>query len=262
MHILDKTFQSLKNANRTAFIPYITAGHPNLIKTEDLIYLLEKEGADIVEIGIPSSDPLADGPVIEKASLESIEKGTTIKSIFDCIIKTRENTNVPIVFLVYFNTILSFGINKFVESCIEAKVSGLVVPDLPYEEREELLPFLAKTDIALIPLITLTSKERIKNIVCNSKGFVYCVSSLGVTGIRRDFHKNIDSFIEEVRSYTSLPLALGFGISNADDIIRFNPLVDGIIVGSALVKKIEETNCDLDEIRKFIRDLTYPLSSQ
>jgi len=259
MHIIEKTFKDLHASDKVAFIPFIVAGHPNMSKTEELIYLLQEEGANIIEVGIPFSDPLADGPVIEKTAQKSILGGTTISKVFECITKVRKKTDIPIVFLVYFNSILAFGISNFIERCVEAKVDGLIIPDLPFEERDELLPFLIETDIALIPLVTPTSDDRIEKIVRGSRGFVYCVSSLGVTGVRSDFNSNIATFIENIRKYTTLPLALGFGISGPNDIKDFMTLVDGIIVGSALVKEFEETNYNLENTRKYLKHLTAPL---
>lgn len=259
MNKIENTFKYLKENNKVAFIPFIVGGYPDIKKTEELVYTLEDEGANIIEIGIPYSDPLADGPVIERISQKSIEKGTTLNKIFDCVSKVRNTTNIPIVFLVYFNTILSFGVSNFVQKCVESEVDGLIIPDLPLEERDELVPYLENTDLCLIPLVTPTSNQRIKNIVKNSKGFVYCVSSLGVTGVRTDFHKDTTSFINQVRKYTELPLAIGFGISEPNDIKKFQPLVDGVIIGSAIVKKIEDSNCDFLKIRSFLKELCYPI---
>ncbi|QUH25298.1 tryptophan synthase subunit alpha [Serpentinicella alkaliphila] len=261
MNIIENTFKKLKSLNKVAFIPFIVAGHPTLEKTEELILLLEHEGADIIEIGIPFSDPLADGPVIESAAQKSILNSTKVNQVFNSILNLRKKTNIPIVILVYFNTILASGASGFIEKCLKANVNGLIIPDLPYEERDELLSLIKETDISLIPLVTPTSNNRIEKIVSDCKGFVYCVSSLGVTGIRKDFNKDLSSFLNSVRQYTDLPLALGFGISNKATIDELKTHVDGIIVGSALVNKIEESNCNLEEIKEFIKDMVSPLKN-
>ncbi|MDR5659159.1 tryptophan synthase subunit alpha [Serpentinicella sp. ANB-PHB4] len=259
MNKLEETFSTLKKQNRKAFMPFITAGFPNIQKTEMLIYALKDFGANIIELGIPYSDPLADGPVIQSANQIALDKGITIKDIFNCIEKVREKTKIPIVLLVYYNSILAYGIEKFLSACTSAEVHGLVVPDLPLEERDELLPYCIKNDIALIPLVSPTSIGRTKNIISQSQGFVYCVSSLGVTGSRKNFSKNTEDFLKYVREQTSLPLALGFGISSKEDVHRFKPYVDGIIVGSALIKKIDESNGNIDEIGNFVRSLDIAL---
>ena len=261
MNLIEKTFEKLKAVNKVAFIPFIVAGHPTIEKTEELVLLLEQEGADLIEIGIPFSDPLADGPVIESAAQKSIQNGTKVNQVFNSILNLRKKTNIPIILLVYFNTILATGISEFIKKCIESNVNGLVIPDLPYEERDELLSLIKETDISLIPLVTPTSNNRIEKIVSDCKGFVYCVSSLGVTGIRKNFNKDISSFLNSVRQYTDLPLALGFGISNKNTIDELKNYVDGIIVGSALVNTIEKYNCNLEEIKEYIKDLVSPLQN-
>ncbi|MFZ7133552.1 MAG: tryptophan synthase subunit alpha [Eubacteriales bacterium] len=236
---ITQTFQELKKTNKKALITYITAGDPSIEITEELVYAMEKEGGDIIELGIPYSDPLADGPVIQRAAARALDHATNVDKIFNTIEKMRKKTQVPLVFLLYFNSIFRYGIERFISNCKNTGVDGLIIPDLPFEERVSLQKILEGHDIDLIPLVAPTSEERIKRIVKNATGFIYCVSSLGVTGVRDDFG-NIDDFMRKVRNSTDLPLSIGFGISDRTAILRLKDLADGLIVGSAIIKKIEE----------------------
>lgn len=256
MNRIEKRFNELKEKGEKALITYITAGDPSIEKTEELIYAKEKGGASIIEIGIPFSDPLADGPVIQEAAQRALKNGINVKKIFKCIEKARETTEIPMVFLVYYNTILAYGISNFVKKCDEVGVDGLIIPDLPLEEEEEIMPYIRESNVVLIPLVAPTSKERIKEIVKDKKGFVYCVSSLGVTGMKNNFYKESDEFLNSVRTYTSLPIAVGFGISDSEDIKRFKPYVDGVIVGSAIVKKVHESKGNTKMVKDFVKTLS------
>ncbi|WP_461206442.1 tryptophan synthase subunit alpha [Clostridium sp. DL1XJH146] len=255
MNRIDEKFIKLKEENKKALITFLTAGHPTIDKTERLIYALEKAGSDIIEVGIPFSDPLADGPVIQKASQHAIDNGITLRAIFDCIERVRENSDIPLLFLVYYNSIFSYGIEKFISKCTDIGIDGLIIPDLPLEEQDEIMPYIANSDIALIPFATPTSGERVKDTTKNMKGFVYCVSSLGVTGMKDSFYNNIQEYLEKVRKHTDMPLAIGFGIKSKEDIKRFEPLVDAVIVGTAIVKCIEESNGDTEKVIEFVKKL-------
>lgn len=256
MNRIEKQFQRLRESNQKALITFLVAGHPNIEATEELIYAKERGGAHIIEIGIPYSDPLADGPVIQKAAQQALDGGIRLGDIFACIQKVRTNTQIPLVFLVYYNTIFAYGRERFVKACQEAGIDGLIIPDLPREEQEEIRPFLQDTNIALIPLVAPTSKERIKMLVKDGGGFVYCISSLGVTGIRQEFHGELESFLSRVREATDLPIAVGFGISGKEDVKKMQAHVDGVIIGSAVVREIEESSGDLKRIETFIRTLS------
>lgn len=256
MNRIDKRFNELKNENKKALITYITAGDPSIEKTEEIIYAKERGGASIIEIGIPFSDPLADGPIIQKAAQNALENGIKISKIFECIKNVRKNTDIPLVFLVYFNSILCYGVEEFIKKCSEIGMDGLIIPDLPYEEENEVMQYIKDSNIALIPLIAPTSKHRIKDILKNKNGFVYCISSLGVTGMKDGFYKEVDEFLSSVREHTNLPIAVGFGISTKEDVKRFSSLVDGVIVGSAIVKKVDDSNGDLIEIEEFVKELS------
>ncbi len=255
MNRIEKQFQMLRKQHKKALITFLVAGHPCIEATEELIYAKERGGAHIIEIGIPYSDPLADGPVIQKAAQQALDRGVRLGDIFACIGRVRTNTQIPLVFLVYYNTIFAYGIERFINACKEAGIDGLIIPDLPMEEKEELSPFLQDTDIAIIPLVAPTSKERVKALVQGGRGFVYCISSLGVTGMRQEFHARLESFLSSVREATELPIAVGFGISTKEDVINMQPYVDGVIVGSAIVRHIEESGGDPKSVEAFVRTL-------
>lgn len=255
MNRIDKIFNKLKSENKKALITYVTAGDPSIENTEEIIYAKERGGASIIELGIPFSDPLADGPVIQKAAQKALENGIKVNQVFKCIENVRKNTDIPLVFLVYFNTILAYGVEGFVKQCNNIGIDGLIIPDLPYEEQNEIMKYIKDSNVALIPLIAPTSKYRIKDIVKDKNGFVYCISSLGVTGMKDGFYKEVDEFLSLVRQYTNLPIAVGFGISTKEDIKRFSGLVDGVIVGSAIVKKVSDSKGNIIEIEGFVKEL-------
>ncbi|NMA87115.1 MAG: tryptophan synthase subunit alpha [Tissierellia bacterium] len=236
---ITKKFEELKSKNKRAFITYITAGDPSLDITYNLVLGMEGEGVDIVELGIPYADPLADGPVIQNASQRALKAGTNITKIFQLVKKLREKTEIPIVFLVYFNSIFKYGFKKFLDNCSNNGVDGLIIPDLPLEERRELQDMMKDYSIDLIPLVAPTSKERIEAIVESGSGFVYCISSMGVTGTRDEMSIDINGFSNEVKKHTELPLALGFGISTPEMVKELSQSSDGLIVGSAIIKEIE-----------------------
>lgn len=256
MNRIDEKFKTLKEMNKKAFIAYVCGGDPTLEDTEKIIYTLEKSGCDIIELGIPFSDPVADGPVIQDASLRSLNNGFKINKFFETVKKIRTNSQVPLVAMVYYSTIFGYGKEKFVTNCIESGIDGIIVPDLPYEESDELMPLLENTELYLIPLISVTSNDRIPMLVEKAKGFVYCVSSLGVTGERKSFDSRVSDFVKKVKSYTDVPACVGFGISKREDVQAFEKYADGVIVGSAIVKKIFESKGDLDKVSAFIKELT------
>ena len=252
MSRIGKKFEEL--AGKTAFIGYITAGDPSIEKTKDLVLALEKGGCDIVELGIPYSDPVADGPVIQAAAQRALDNGTTIEKIFDVVKDIRKSSQIPLVFLVYYNSIYASGIEKFIKKCVEIGVDGLIIPDLPLEERDEILPFMNK-EIDLIPLVAPNSGDRVEKILENGGGFVYCISSFGVTGTREEFDSSISEYLNEVKKVSELPLAIGFGISTRKDVEIFETLANGVIVGSALVKVVAETDGDAKVLEDKVKEL-------
>lgn len=237
---IKKKLDELKDKKKKALITYITAGDPNLDESMKIALTMENAGADIIELGIPYSDPLADGPVIQRASMRALSQNINVDSIFSMVLKLRSKTEIPLVFLIYYNTIFSYGIKKFIDKCKEFGIDGLIIPDLPLEERKLLNEMLIDYPIDLIPLVAPTSKNRIKEIVKEGKGFIYCISSTGVTGSRKEFDLGIKDFIEEVKIHSKIPLAIGFGISDVESVKSLKDLSDGLIMGSGIIKEIEK----------------------
>lgn len=236
---ITKKFEELRSINKKALITYITCGDSDLETTLDLVMTMERAGADIIELGIPYSDPLADGPVIQRASKRALDAGTTIDSFFELLPKLRLQTDIPIAILLYYNSIFRYGIESFLDKC-NGFIDGLIIPDLPLEERSEIQELMKDYPIDLISLVAPTSENRIKEIVKDSNGFVYCISSFGVTGKRENFSLDLTDFINKVKSFTDTPTALGFGISSENAIKNLKDFTDGLIVGSAIIEEIEK----------------------
>jgi len=226
--------------NGKAFIGFLTAGDPSLEKTAEFILSMADAGADLIEIGIPFSDPIAEGPVIQKANVRALSAGTSLPKIFEMVGSVRLKTKIPLVFLTYLNPVFTYGYDHFFRDCSEYGVDGVIIPDIPFEEKGELLPFSEKYNVDIISLIAPTSEARIGRIVSEAKGFIYCVSSMGVTGVREEIKTDLPSIIRSIRSVTDLPTAVGFGISTPEQAFEISRYSDGIIVGSAIVKLIEE----------------------
>ena len=223
-------------AKGKAFIPFVTCGDPSLDVTEKIVYAMEEAGADLIELGIPFSDPTAEGPVIQGANLRALSGGVTTDKVFDMVEKIRKNSSIPMVFMTYANVVFSYGIERFCKRAAEAGMDGMILPDVPFEEKEEFAFVADKYGLDLISLIAPTSHERIKMIAKEAEGFLYCVSSLGVTGVRKQITTNIGEMIEKVREVTEIPCAVGFGIAEPEQAKEMASLSDGAIVGSAIVK--------------------------
>lgn len=237
---IDDTFATLQANGQKALIPFITVGDPTLDVTVELLLGFEKAGANVIELGIPYSDPLADGPVIERASGRALEGGTTIESGIEAARRARaEGAQIPYVLFTYYNPVLQYGIERLFKAIQEADISGIIIPDLPHEENSLVLETADRFGVHLIPLVAPTSKERVERIVNTGRGFIYCVSSMGVTGTREAFDEHVTDFLDEVRAVSRLPIAVGFGISTPAHVQKFAPHCDGVIVGSAIVKQIE-----------------------
>ena len=219
-----------------AFIPFITCGDPSLEATEKIVYAMEEAGADLIELGIPFSDPTAEGPVIQEANIRALSGGVTTDKIFDMVVKIRKNTKIPMVFMTYANVVFSYGTERFVKKAAEIGMDGLILPDVPFEEKEEFDCVCRKYGLDLISLIAPTSHDRIRMIAKEASGFVYCVSSLGVTGMRSEITTDIGAMVKLVKEVKDIPCAVGFGISTPDQAARMAGLSDGAIVGSAIVK--------------------------
>ena len=222
--------------NKKAFIAFLTAGDPSLDKTEEYILEMERAGADLIEIGIPFSDPIAEGPVIQEANIRALAGGVTTDKIFDFVRDVRKEVSTPMVFMTYANVVFSYGSEKFISICKEIGIDGLILPDIPYEEKNEFLPICKKYDVDLISLIAPTSNERAAMIAREADGFIYLVSSLGVTGVRSEITTNIGEIVDMIKKNTDVPCAVGFGISTPEQAKQMAEKSDGVIVGSAIVK--------------------------
>lgn len=222
-----------------AFIPFITCGDPNLETTKKVIQEAVKNGADLIELGIPFSDPTAEGPVIQGANLRALSKGITTDDIFVFVKEIRKTITVPMVFMTYANVIFSYGKDRFFRYCEEVGIDGVILPDLPYEEKSEFMDSCSQYHVDLISMIAPTSEDRIAMIAKEAKGFLYIVSSLGVTGTRTKITTDLGKMIQIVRQYTDIPCAIGFGISTKEQAAYMAELADGVIVGSAIVKQLE-----------------------
>lgn len=232
----------IKNAfeNGKAFIPFITCGDPDIETTKKAVLQAVENGADLIELGIPFSDPTAEGPVIQNANLRALTGGIKTDHIFDLVRNLRQETDVPFVFMTYANVIFSYGAERFIRTCESIGVDGLILPDLPFEEKEEFLPLCRKYDVDLISLIAPTSDDRIAMIASEASGFIYLVSSLGVTGVRSKITTDLTSIVRMIRKNTSVPCAIGFGISTPDQAKEMAKIADGVIVGSAIIKLLEQ----------------------
>ena len=241
MNRIDKKFRELKRQRRKVFIAYITAGDSSLSVTKKIVLALEGSGVDIIELGVPFSDPIADGPTIQAASHRALQKKVTLKKIFAFVHGLRRTTDIPIAFMTYYNPVLRYGVEKFVKSCKHNGVDGVIIPDLPCEEAEDLIRRARREKVATIFLAAPTStRRRIKDIVKNSRGFIYYVSLTGVTGARRKLPPEIASNVRIIRSMTGKPVAVGFGISVPAQARSIARIADGVIVGSAIVQMIAD----------------------
>jgi len=226
-------------ANGKAFIPFITAGDPDLDVTERLVYGLAETGADLIELGIPFSDPVAEGPVIQAADCRALRAGVTTDIIFDLVSRIRKSCDIPLAFMTYMNPVFSYGTERFIKMSKEVGIDAVIIPDLPFEEKDEVKPYCNKYGISFISMIAPTSKERIVKIAAQAEGFIYCVSSLGVTGIREKIGSDAAHMIKSVKAVKDIPCAVGFGISTPEQAKAMAYISDGVIVGSAIVKIIE-----------------------
>ena len=237
---------NIKNAfrNGKAFIPFITCGYPDMETSAKIIREAVKNGADLIELGIPFSDPTAEGPVIQKANISALANGVTTLKVFDLVRDLRRDVTIPLVFMTYSNVVFSIGAERFMSTCKEIGIDGIILPDLPYEERGEFQDVCRKYGVDLIPLIAPTSNDRIAMIAKESEGFIYVVSSLGVTGVREEITTDIGAMVRIIRENTDTPCAVGFGISSPETAKKMADLSDGAIVGSALMKIIAQYGAD------------------
>ena len=230
--------------NEKAFIPFITAGDPTTADTERFILEMEQAGADLIEIGIPFSDPIAEGIVIQEADIRALASGTTVDSVFELAERLRKQTQIPLVFMTYLNPVYFYGYDRFFARCGEIGIDGIIIPDLPFEEKGDVDEAASRYGVDLISMIAPTSEERIRAIAKEAKGFLYVVSSMGVTGMRSEINTDLGTMVESIRAVSDVPAAIGFGINTPEQAAKMAGLADGVIVGSAIVKIVEQHGAD------------------
>ncbi|KOO44102.1 tryptophan synthase subunit alpha [Priestia koreensis] len=264
------TFQKRLPKHDNLFIPFITAGDPHQDVTIELAFALQEEGASVLELGVPYSDPLADGPIIQEASKRALENGMSIRKAINLVPRMRERgVHIPIILFTYFNPVLQLDLEHFFTLVQQNEIDGVLIPDLPYEESAEVRRLAKAHDVVHISLVAPTSKDRIRMIASEADGFLYCVSSLGVTGVRTTLPSDLDEFLQEVKKYATIPVAVGFGISTAEQVKVLKDHSDGIIIGSAIVNKVAElkdalltndTNEQaLKEFREYVASIVSPI---
>ena len=250
---LNKVFDT---PNKKAFIGFITAGDPTADNTVNCILEMERAGADLIEIGIPFSDPTAEGVVIQDANIRALKGGMTTDGAFDIVRRVREKTQIPLAFMTYANPVFHYGYDRFCAKCQELGVDAIIIPDMPFEEKNELEEFASAHDVALISMIAPTSESRIQAIASEAKGFIYVVSSMGVTGVRSEIKTDIGAIVESIRKVTDVPCAIGFGISTPEQAKAMAAVADGAIVGSAIVKIVAQYgNESPAEVYKYVKSM-------
>lgn len=252
MNKIAEVFKKLKKANKKALIPYIMAGDPNLDATKAFISELEIAGADIIEVGVPFTDPLADGPTIQRASERALDQGVTLRKVLTLVNEIREHIKIPLVLMTYYNPVFKFGIEAFVKEAVRVGVNGVIVPDLIPDEADDFIHSAKKYRLDTIFLLAPTStEERIKKVARASTGFIYYVSITGITGARLSMDETMKNTLNLIKTLTKKPIAIGFGVSNPEEASRVATLADGVIIGSAIVKLISEGK----DIKNFVKSL-------
>ena len=250
---ITKKFKEVRGKKGKAFIPYIMAGDPDIKRTRELIRILEDCGADIIELGVPFSDPLADGPTIQKAAQRALDEGVTLKKVIELVAEIRCSTQVPIILMTYYNPVFKYGEERFVLDASAAGVDGTIVPDLPPDEAGNLIKYAKKSGLDTIFLLAPTSTDdRIRKVAGTSTGFIYYVPITGITGSRLALAPSIEGHIARIRSVTSMPVAVGFGISTPEEAADISQFADGVIVGSAIVKRVEESD---EKLKSYLMSL-------
>ncbi len=251
---MNKVSDAFKNGK--AFIGFVTAGDPDLETSREIMIKMAQAGCDLIEIGIPFSDPIAEGSVIQEANLRSLSGGTTTDKVFSLAREVSAEVDIPLVFMTYLNVLFKYGYDKFLDNAKKSGISGVIVPDLPFEEKAELQSVAQKYDIDVISLIAPTSEQRIQMIAKEAQGFVYEVSSLGVTGVRSEIKTDLESITRAVKSATDIPVAIGFGISTPEQAKKYSAIADGVIVGSAIVKIIAQHGKNApEEVYKYVKSM-------
>lgn len=243
-------------ANGKAFIGFITAGDPDLQTTKKVIRKMAEAGCDLVEIGIPFSDPIAEGSVIQNANIRALKNNVTTDDVFAMVKEVRAEVDIPMVFMTYLNVLFKYGYDKFLKGASDAGICGVIIPDMPYEEKAELQQVAKNYGIEVVSLIAPTSEDRIKTIAADAEGFIYEVSSLGVTGVRSEIKTDLDSITKAVREVAKVPVAIGFGINTPDQAKKYAGIADGVIVGSAIVRIIEKYGKNApDEVYAYVKSM-------
>lgn len=244
--------------DKKAFITYLMAGDPNLDQSAENILAAQKAGADLIEIGIPFSDPIAEGPVVENASVRALSAGVRLNNVFDMVASLQDKIRVPLVFMTYLNPVFVYGYDNFFAKCQEIGISGIIIPDLPFEEQEEVKVVASQYGIEVITLIAPTSKDRIKEIAKKAEGFIYLVSSMGVTGVRSSITTDISAMVAEIRTVSDIPVAVGFGINQPSQVKDIAVKADGVIVGSGIVRLVEAHG---EEAKPYIYDYIHEMQA-
>lgn len=251
---MNKISDAFKNGK--AFIGFVTAGDPDLETSREIMIKMAQAGCDLIEIGIPFSDPIAEGPIIQEANLRSLSGGTTTDKVFSLASEVSAEVDIPLVFMTYLNVLFKYGYDKFLDNAKKSGISGVIIPDLPFEEKYELQSVAQKYDIDVISLIAPTSEQRIQMIAKEAQGFIYEVSSLGVTGVRSEIKTDLESITKTVKSATDIPVAIGFGISTPEQAKKYSAVADGVIVGSAIVKIIAQHGKNApEEVYKYVKSM-------
>jgi tryptophan synthase alpha chain len=262
---LDATFERLRANGERALVAYLMAGDPSLAETGRLVIEAEQRGADVVELGVPFSDPLADGPVIQRAGVRALAAGTTLPRVLEMVATLRASVRVPLVLMTYYNPVLAFGLKAFARTAVDAGADGVIVPDLPHEESEPLRAEAEPAGLDIVHVVAPTSPPaRVKTIARLSRGFVYMVSLTGVTGERRELPKDLDAQVRTLRLVTTKPVCVGFGVSTPEQVAAVGRIADGVIVGSAIVRTIEQhtgTTTLVDAVGELVGALKAPLRS-
>lgn len=242
--MINKIAKAFENSNKKAFIAFITAGDPDADSTVKFILEMAKAGADLIEVGIPFSDPTAEGVVIQEANIRSLSNGMTTDGVFDIVKRVRETCDIPLCFMTYANPVYHYGYDRFFAKCEELNVGGIIVPDMPYEEKAEMEGPANAHNVSVISMVSPTSDDRIKKIAKDANGFIYVVSSMGVTGVRSEIKTDIASIVNSIKEVTDVPCAIGFGISKPEQAAKMASISDGAIVGSAIVRIVAEHGKD------------------
>lgn len=242
---------------KKTFVAFLTAGDPCIEKTEEYILTLAKSGCGLIEIGIPFSDPIAEGVVIQDANIRALSRKTTTDDVFECVKNVRRKTDVPLAFMTYANPVYTYGKERFFAMCEKCGIDGIIIPDVPYEERDEFKSAAKAHNVRLISMIAPTSEERIEKIARDAEGFIYVVSSMGVTGMRSKITTDVKSIVEKIKSVTDVPAFIGFGINTPSQVKEYTTYADGAIVGSAIVKIIGEYGENAGgALEKYVKDMT------